>query len=129
MKKQSKLLKMSLWMVQILLAVTLIWAATTKWVQPINQLATMWPWTGDVSPEFVKLTACIDLLGGLGLIVPGLFQTKPQLIAFTAAGVVALMISAIVFHVTRGETSSVGFNAVFALLALFVAWGRYLKTT
>ncbi len=84
----------------------------------------MWPWTGELSPGFVKLTGLMDLSGGLGLILPGLLRVKPQLTALAAWGVFALMISAILFHVSRGEASSIGFNILVALLTLFIAWGR-----
>ena len=124
MKKQSKILLGSLWGIQLLLAVTLLWAAAMKWFQPMDQLAAMWPWTGELSPAFVKLTAGMDLIAGLGLILPALLGMRPLLTVLAAIGVITLMSGAIIFHLFRGETSSIGFNAVFALLALFVAWGR-----
>lgn len=124
MKEKSKVLELSLGIIQILLALTLLWAAGMKWFQPKNELAAMWPWTGELSPGFVKLTGLMDLFGGLGLILPDLFRQKPQLTVLAALGVFALMISAILFHVSRGEASSIGFNILVALLTLFIAWGH-----
>jgi hypothetical protein len=37
------------------------------------------------------------------------------------------MISAAVFHISRGEASLIGMNIFFLLLAAFVAWGRSKK--
>ncbi len=127
MEKKTKVLELSLTVIQILLAITLLWAAGMKWVKPLNELAAMWPWTGELSPVWVKLTGLVDLSGGLGLILPGLLRMKPQLTALAALGVVALMSSAVIFHLSRGEGSSIGFNIVVALLALFVAWGRRFR--
>ena len=91
---------------------------------PQPQLADLWPWMAEVSPAFLYTTAIIDLLGGLGLVLPGLLNIKPALTFWAALGVVVLMVSAIVFHVSRGEAEDIGFNIVFGVFASFVCWGR-----
>ncbi len=121
MKKTTHIL---LWIAQILLSITLIWAAFVKLVQPIEQLKAMWPWTGDVSPALVRFTGVIDFLGALGLLLPSLFRVKPILVPLAAIGIVLLMISASIFHICRGEASQIGFNVFFGALAAFVAYGR-----
>jgi hypothetical protein len=120
----KKTMHIVLWVLQALLAATLIWAAFAKLFQPIEQLKTMWPWTGEISPGLVKLTGIVDLLGALGLLLPALFRYKPVLTPIAAIGIVLLMISASVFHISRGEASQIGFNIVFGLLAALVAYGR-----
>ena len=122
--RPSKVLNIILWIVQLLMAATLIWAAYAKWFMPPDKLAAMWPWTSQLSLLLVKLTGVIDFLGGLGLVLPALLRIQPRLTPIAAIGLVLLMICATVFHVSRGEASSIGFNVVFALLAAFVAWGR-----
>lgn len=122
MKKTMHIL---LWIAQILLGLTLIWAAYAKLAQPIDQLEAMWPWTGSVSPAFVRLTGVIDLLGALGVLLPTLFRFKPILTPIAATGIVLLMISASVFHICRGEASQIGFNIIFGVIAAFVAYGRF----
>lgn len=116
-------MKIALWIAQILLAITLLWAAYTKWFTPAEELAAMWPWTGD-HPDLAMITGIFDLLGGLGLILPALLNIKLRLTVFAAYGVIALMISAIVFHFSRGEASGTGFNFFVIALAGFIAWGR-----
>lgn len=120
----KKTMNMLLWIAQILLSTSLIWAAGIKLFQPIEQLEIMWPWTGDVSPEFVRFTGVIDLLGALGVILPTLLRFKPVLAPIAAIGIVLLMIAASIFHISRGEGSQIGFNIVFAGIAAFVAYGR-----
>ena len=122
MKKSTHVL---LWIAQILLALTLIWAAFLKLFQPISKLETMWAWTGEISPSFVRVIGLIDLLGALGVIIPSLFRFKPVLTAIAAFGIVLLMISASIFHIYRGEASQIGFNVVFGIIAGFVAYGRF----
>ena len=120
----SKALNIALWVVQLLLAACLVWAASLKLFQPIEKLAVMWPWAGQVSISLVKFTGIIDLLGGLGLVLPGLLKIKPRLTYFTALGIIVLMFVAGIFHISRGEGSQIMPNIVFALMAAFVAWGR-----
>ena len=111
------------WAAQLILAAGLIWAACMKLSQPAEALAQMWPWTA-AHPALVKVTGMLDLLAGLGLVLPILLRIRPRLTVYAAYGVVALMIAASIFHISRGETSSIGINIFFAALAVFVAWGR-----
>jgi putative oxidoreductase len=72
----------------------------------------------------VKLTGILDLLAGLGLVLPGLFRIQPKLTVYAAYGIIALMIAASIFHISRGEASLIGVNIFFLAVAAFVAWGR-----
>lgn len=123
----SKARNIILWILQVLLAITLIWAAGMKLSKPPQELAAMWPWAGEVSPALVKLTGIADLLGGLGLILPALLRVKPVLTPIAALGVVILMICASVFHILRGEAAQIGFNVIVAVIAGLIAWGRFRK--
>jgi uncharacterized membrane protein len=123
-QKLSKGLNTTLWIIQGLLAASLVWGASMKLFQPIEKLALMWPWAGQISESLVKFTGVFDLLGGIGIIAPMLFNIKPNLTVIAAWAIVLLMICATVFHVLRGETPQIGANIVFALMAGLVAWGR-----
>ena len=120
-------LDVSLLLVQALLALTFVGGGIWKLVTPIPELAAKMPWMGQVSPSFLQLTAVLDLLGGLGVLLPSLTRVKPRLAVLGALGCVALMAGAIVFHVQRGEAANTPFNFFLAALAGFVAWGRYRK--
>lgn len=115
------------WIVQILLAATLVWAGVMKLTEPISKLAAMWPWTGQVPEALVRYTGLVDLLGAVGLLLPALLRIQPRLTPIAAIGIVLLMTVASVFHVARGETTSIGFNIVVALFSAFVAWSRLKK--
>src|ERR1700680_2335575 len=64
-------------------------------------------------------------LAGLALVIPPLFHLLTWLTPLAAAGLVLLMLGAIVFHIQRREYPNVGFNAVLGLLAAVIAWGRF----
>lgn len=103
-----------LWIAQSLVAATLAWAAFMKLFQPVSAL---WPWAGEVPLAFVKLTGVIDLLGAAGLMVPTFTR-------IAAMGVTALMVCASVFHMVRGEISSIWINIVLAIISIFIILGR-----
>lgn len=122
----SRPLHIALWVAQGLLSATLLWAAAMKLSQSPAALSAMWPWTA-AHPALVKLTGVLDLLAGLGLVLPGLLRIRPRLTVWAAVGTVALMVAASVFHILRGEASSIGFNVFVALLAGGIAWGRLAR--
>jgi uncharacterized membrane protein len=122
-QKPSKALNIFLWIAQSLLAATFLWAAFMKLFQSPEQLAAMWPWTAE-HPALVKITGVVDLLAGLGLLVPSLVNKHSPLTVYAAWGTILLMLAAGVFHISRGEASQIGFNVFCAVLAGFIAWGR-----
>ena len=126
-QKSSKAMNIILWIAQVFVAAGFIWVAAIKLFQPIEKIAAMWPWTGEVPPLMVRLLGVVDLLGGLGLILPSLLRIKPRLTAFTAIAIIVLMVCAGIFHIARGEGAVIGVNIFFAVIAAFIAWGRMKK--
>jgi hypothetical protein len=122
--RPSKGLRAGLWIVQALLSITFVGTALWKVLTPIPKLAAMIPWEGDVSAAFLYATAVIDLCGGLGVLLPSLTRIKPGLTVLAALGCALLQLSAIVFHVSRGEAANTPFNFLLVALSLFVVWGR-----
>jgi putative oxidoreductase len=125
-EKKSKGLNIALWTAQGLLALTFIWGAYVKLAQPIEESAKMLPWALD-NPGLLKFTGIVDLLGGLGIILPSVLRILPKLTIYAAFGIVSLMVLGSIFHVSRGETPLIGMNVFLILLAIFVAWGRAKK--
>jgi hypothetical protein len=116
-----------LWFVQVLLF--LLFAGTGFWklTTPVTALAAKFPWMGEVSPSFLRMTAIADLLGGVGVLLPALTRIQPRLTPLAAIGCILLQICAIGFHVFRGEAARTPFNFVLVALAAFVLWGRGWK--
>jgi uncharacterized membrane protein YphA (DoxX/SURF4 family) len=119
----SKTINIILWIAQLLLALTFIWAGFMKIVQPEK---LPFPWIKD-NPNLVVVAGILDLLAGIGIVFPALLRIQPKLTIYAAYGTIVLMISACVFHISRGEAKDIGFNIFMALLAVFVAWGRQTK--
>jgi uncharacterized membrane protein YphA (DoxX/SURF4 family) len=126
-QKYSTALNIALWIAQVVLAASFIWAGMMKLFQPIEKLSEMWLWTSQVPDVLLKFTGIVDLLGGIGLILPSLLRIKPKITPMTAIAIVVLMVCASIFHIVRGEASQIGANIVFVLIAAFIAWGRRSK--
>jgi hypothetical protein len=63
--------------------------------------------------------------GGLGLFLPSLTRIAPRLTPLAALGLVLIMADAIVRHLGRGDSASIVMNLTLAILAAFVAYGRW----
>lgn len=72
----------------------------------------MMPWTGELSPTFVRMIGLIDLAGGLGLILPSLTRILPGLTVIAALGCIVLQVLAAGFHGFRGEFAVLPLNAL-----------------
>lgn len=126
-KKSSKGLNIALWAAQAIIALMFIMPGFMKMFQPIQSLSEMLPWAGEVPAGVVRGLGLLDLLGGVGIILPSLLRFKPELTIWAAYGTILLMVSAIIFHLSRGEASVIGFNVFLIMLLAFIAWGRKSK--
>ena len=123
-QQHSKSVIIALWVTQIILAVCFIWGAAMKLFLPIEKLSAMWPWAGEICRVLVRTTGVLDLLAGIGIIIPTIFRIYSKIFTLTAIGIIILMFSASIFHICRGEASQIGINIFIAVLAIFVFWGR-----
>ncbi len=127
MEKSSKVLNISLWVAQGLLAALYLMAGGNKTFQSIEELAKMLPWVTEVPTGLVRFIGVAELLGAVGLLVPSILRIKPILTPYAAIGLAVVQILAAFFHISKGETSVVGANFLFMAIAIFIAWGRLKK--
>jgi putative oxidoreductase len=122
-----KTLHIVLWVAQGILALGFFMAGFMKITQPIGKLAAMMPFVADVSPAFVRFIGVSEVLGAIGLIIPAAFRVRPRLTGYAALGLLIVMVFALLFHLTRGESRQIGPNIFLGALAAFIAWGRFRK--
>ena len=120
-KHPSKALHISLWAAQIILAAMFIFAGFPKATQPIDELAAWLPLVNETPVALVRFIGITELLGGIGLLLPGILRIKPILTAYAAVGILLIMIMAIGYHISKGEFAALGTNIGLGLLAAFVA--------
>jgi hypothetical protein len=111
----------ALWIVQGLLALLFLFAGGMKLVQPIEALTEQMPLPG----LFVRFIGVAEVLGAIGLILPGLLRIRPGLTPLAAAGLVIIMIGATVLTLASGEVVLALIPLVVGLLLAFVAYGRW----
>ena len=114
----------TLWVLQWLLGASLVGAGVLKLSLPFDQAVAMFPWAADV-PALYTVTSVLDVLGGLGVVVPSLTRILPRTTVLAALGVLLLMLSAVGFYLIRGEVSEIIANLVLAGVAAVIAWGRW----
>ncbi len=118
-------MNVALWVVQGLLAAVFLAAGIGKMTQPHDKLVEQMGWPGDFSANSVKVIGGVEVLGALGLILPGITGIAPLLTPIAASGLAVDQVGAVVVHARRKETTRIISNVVLFALAVFVAWGRF----
>jgi uncharacterized membrane protein YphA (DoxX/SURF4 family) len=111
----------ALWIVQGLLALLFLFAGVAKLIMSVEEM------TKDVQMPgaFLRFIAVAELLGAIGLILPGLLRIKPGLTPLAAAGLAIIMIGATVVTMTYMGVAMALFPLAVGLLLVFVAYGRW----
>lgn len=123
----SKVLHVSLWGTQLVLAALFGMAGFMKTTAPIAVLTAKMVWPGAVPEGLVRFIGVAELAGAVGLVLPALTRIKPLLTPIAAVGLVLVMALAVPFHLSRGEAHALAVNVPLGALAAFVAWGRLKK--
>ncbi len=118
-----RLLAAGLWAAQLVLAFFLLFGAYMKLAAPAEEVAKMMVWAAQY-PNLKTFTGIVDLLGGLGILLPALTRIQPRLTVAAALGIVVLQVLAFGLHAARGEWPATPFNVILLCLAAFVLWGR-----
>ena len=114
-----------LWILQILLALLFLFAGGTKFYYTIEQMRAMGPPNQILFPGwFIHFIGVCEILGGLGLVLPGLFRSRQFLTVLAAVGLTIIMIGAtVVTAIPFGFAAAIP-TIVITLLLVFVAYGR-----
>lgn len=118
------------WILSILLAGTFLSAGIGKLVTPRDKMLAnpRLSWAEDFSDRAVKIIGTLEVLGGIGVILPWATGIAPVLTPIAALGLGAVMIGAMVTHTRRGEIKQAGpINVSLLVLALAVAIIRFTQ--
>ena len=118
-------LNVILWVLQGLMSVVFLSAGGMKIFQPKENLEKKMDWVKNVSAQTVKIIGGLEVLGALGLILPGLTGILPWLTALAAVGLALTMLGAIITHIRLGEMSKNIVPVVFLALLVFMAYARF----
>src|SRR6266550_996962 len=124
--KRRSIMNIVLWIIQALLALLFLFAGGTKLVLPIEVMKSMGsPNQVQLPGLLIRFIGVCEVLGGLGLILPGLLRIRRGLTPLAAAGLVIIMIGATVITLIGGDLALALIPLAVGLLAAFVAYGRW----
>src|SRR5262245_1703537 len=89
-----------LWILQVLLSLLFLFAGGSKFWMTAEDMAKQSPPNTLYMPGwFIKFIGVCELLGALGLVLPGLLKIKRSLTPLAAVGLLIIMIGAVVTSV------------------------------
>jgi hypothetical protein len=110
-----------LWTVQGLLALAFLFAGGMKLTTPIQVLEAQ----SHLPGAFVRFIGVCELLGALGLVLPGLFRIRTDLTFLAATGFVLIMTGATTITLIQGQVGPAVAPFVLGILAAVVARGHW----
>jgi uncharacterized membrane protein len=114
------------WVLQIFFGIYFIAIGVLHFIVP-EGLPTAMEWMYDLPTWMNYVSGTAEILGGLGLILPGLTKIRTELTPLAAAGLALVMLLAAFWHLPRAETQNVMSNLVIAAILAFVAYVRWRK--
>ena len=115
-------MRIVLWILQVVLAALFMGHGWLFIAPPAEMAALM---DGHVPPAVRTFIGMAEVLGALGLIVPGMTRIVPWLTVLAAAGLMIVVGSATLFHLLRGEIGSAAATAILCALVTCVAYMRW----
>jgi uncharacterized membrane protein YphA (DoxX/SURF4 family) len=126
-KRKERNQKLSFWVAQTILAGVFFLQGLMKLIIPVDALAQTQFWI-NVAPEWiVKMIGVVEVLAGIGLIVPSLLQYRPEWSLRAGYGVLLLLLLAATFHVIRQEWGNLPTIVILAAIDVYFLWGRLKK--
>lgn len=118
-----------LWICQAFLAIAFLYSGINKSTLSEQQLIARGQ-TGVVgrSAATIKFIGICEILGSIGLILPGWTGILPVLTPMAAIGFAVIMILAAPVHHRLNEPRNVAVNIMLLAISLFVAVGRLSAT-
>jgi uncharacterized membrane protein len=114
-----------LWVLQGLLGAAFIGAGIMKVSQPIEKLSKNMTWVPRYSKSTVRFIGAVEILGGLGLILPWATGIATILTPLAAVGLALIMVLAMVDHLRAKEIPMIAVNLVLGAIAVVIAIGRF----
>jgi hypothetical protein len=108
-----------------MLAFIFLFAGSTKLVLPLDKLAG----PVELPGLFLRFIGVCEVLGAIGLILPGLLNIRPDLTPVAASGLLIIMTGAVAITLIGGDVALAIVPLVVGTLAALVAVGRRSTVT
>jgi uncharacterized membrane protein YphA (DoxX/SURF4 family) len=110
-----------LWILQSLLAALFMFAGVMKFIMPIEEMTKQIALPG----WFLHFIGAAEILGAIGLILPGILRIRVELTPLAAAGLSIIMFGATWITLAGGQGAAAIIPVIVALLSGFVAYSRW----
>jgi uncharacterized membrane protein YphA (DoxX/SURF4 family) len=116
-----KILNRALWTAQVLIALLFAFAGSVKFMMPPEKLQQG---TVILPLAFIYFIGICEVLGALGMILPGLTRIRTALTPLAAAGLTIIMIGATAVTIIGGMPGAF----VPAIIGIICSWIAYART-
>ena len=82
-------------------------------------------WAADFLARSVHAIGALEVLGAVGVVLPGIARTAPVLVPLAAGGLALLQLGSAVVNVRYHATNRLPHNIILFALGVVVAWGRF----
>jgi len=117
----------ALWIVQGLLAVIFLFAGGSKFAMTVEEMNAQMK--APLPGWFLHFIGACEVLGAIGLILPGFLHIRPGLTPLAAAGLVIIMIGATVVTIMGGDVALALIPLAVGLLAAFVVYKYWSRSS
>jgi len=118
--QSGRKLNVLLWVLQVLLAMLFMFSGMMKFIIPVAEMAKQIPFPG----WFLHFIGGAEILGAIGLVLPGILRIRTGLTPLAAAALVIIMIGATAVNLKIGQRGAALTTVIVGLLLVFVAHNR-----
>ena len=119
-ERTGRKLNVLLWILQALLALLFLFAGVMKFVMPVAEMTKQIALPG----LFLHFIGACEILGAIGLVLPGILRIRTGLAPLAAGALVIIMIGATAVNLKLGQRGAALTTVVVGLLLVFVAYNR-----
>lgn len=120
--KQQRLMSITFWTMQAVLALLFLGVGAMKLVMPVEVLLAQMPI--QLPGAFVRFIGICEVAGALGLVLPGLTRIRRELTPLAAGALALEMVVATVYTLLGGGGATALMPVVVGLLCAALAYGR-----
>jgi uncharacterized membrane protein YphA (DoxX/SURF4 family) len=123
-ERSGRKLDVLLWVLQALLALLFMFAGVMKFVMTVEEMTKQIPMPG----WFLHFIGGAEILGAIGLVLPGILRIRTGLTPLAAAALVIIMIGATAVNLKIGQSGAALTTVIVGVLLVFVAYNRRRMT-
>jgi len=118
--RSDRKLNVLLWVLQVLLAMLFTFAGVMKFVMSVEEMTKQIALPG----WFLHFIGVAEILGAIGLVLPGILRIRTGLTPLAAAALAVIMIGATAVNLKTGQRGAALTTGIVWLLLVVVAYNR-----